>query len=213
MSLQRRELRMSPRFRRALPVGLLLAVVVLSGCASFASDAGNQTRTGTDPTTTPATTGSATGTDTTPSERPTATTAVDLPRLPPTGELVVTDACNVKKVNFYGPPPYDFWSPEYIEFGMETVGPADVFIVASENGRVLGTQQFNRTRAWQADGGPIDLSVSLHGEHTIRLSVFEDTNGNDRFDPSEDALCRTEDGVVREVGTFDFDRVANSTDD
>lgn len=96
------------------------------------------------------------------------------------------------------------------------LGPnAHVILVAYEGDTVLGTAEMHvpgNVGGVVVDGKSIPLKKPLTGEHTIRVVMYADPDGNGKFDPANATPCRHE-GAVIQAGpeTIDFSDFAPGT--
>lgn len=104
------------------------------------------------------------------------------------------------------------WTPESIRLGY-TIQTGDALFVVYENETILGTSHVAvGENGLTADGDTIQLNERLSGEHTIRVVLYADSDGNGSFDPSTDTPCQT-DGDPIQAGprTINFSKFTDNS--
>jgi hypothetical protein len=179
-----------------LSVLLVAALLVLAGCAAGSAPGGPADDTTDDPTTEPTTDPSDT-----------------------TDGFETTNCTAIEGVSFYGlsgSAADHIWSPSSAVVGYSLDPDASVFLVAYVDGEVAGVE--HETNAGTdypvaVDGQPIAFDESLTGEHSVRVVVHKDVNGNGEFDAGTDHAC-TYDGtlVATDERAIDYDRFEEDDD-
>src|SRR5699024_1158055 len=108
------------------------------------------------------------------------------------------------------------WNRHSVQVGGFSLGPnAHVILVVYEGDTVLGTVEMHvpgNVGGVVVDGKSIPLKKPLTGEHTIRVVMYADPDGDGKFDPANATPCRHE-GAVIQAGpeTIDFGDFAPGT--
>jgi hypothetical protein len=179
------------------PVLLACVLLVLAGCAAGSAPGGPAGAPTDDPTTDETT-------------DPVETT----------DGFETTNCTAIQGVSFYGlsgSAASHIWSPASAVVGYTLDPDASVFLVAYVDGEVAGVE--HETNAGSdypvaVDGQPIALEESLTGEHSVRVVVHQDVNGNGEFDAGTDHAC-TYDGtlVATDERAIDYDRFEEDDDE
>jgi hypothetical protein len=171
---------------------VLAGVVLLAGCLGAATPGD----------------GTATSTDT-PTPTPTATpTQTDGPSQTP---ISADEGC-ARWISFWGlggPDADKRWTSDSVRIGYAVTGNASTLLVASTNGTVLGTKYVETedlNYGFTADGAAIEFDEALNGSHVVELNAYNDTNGNEKYDPEVDQPCASDGDVVFSQQRIDFDR-------
>lgn len=189
----------------------------LAGCVGDSSLGGSGTDTGTGTRTSA---GSASPENTavdTDTERPTITEHETTQ--PTNGTTVVTRSCSGARGLLFKPHKRNgaiVWNRHSVQVGGFSLGSnAHVILVVYEGDTVLGTTEMHvpgNVGGVVVDGTSIPLEKSLTGEHTIRVVMYADPDGNGKFDSANATPCRHE-GAVIQAGpeTIDFSDFAPGT--
>lgn len=102
-----------------------------------------------------------------------------------------------------------YWQPNLVRYGGGIPAQASLFYVVYENETMLGLSHVKTDGGGVGTGATIRLESQLRGNHTIRIEVYEDTDGDGEFDPATDRPVRNGDGLVRAgPQTFNFSAFA-----
>lgn len=104
------------------------------------------------------------------------------------------------------------WTPASIRLGF-TIPAGEAIFVVYEAATILGTSHVAAgEHGITADGHPIQLNQRLAGEHTIRVVLFADSDGNGVFDGSTDTACQADgDPVQAGPRTINFSKFGEHT--
>jgi hypothetical protein len=213
---------MAPTRRSALRSGCgLVAFGSLAGCVGDSSSSESNAGTGTRRPAGPASPeNTAVDTDT---EQPTTTPQGTETRngtinvTPTNGTTAVNRGCNGARGLLFKPHKRNgmtLWNRHSVQVGGFSLGPnANVLLVVYEDDTVLGTAELHAPDVTMVvDAMSIPLKKPLTGEHTIRVVMYADSDGDGNFDPANATPCRYE-GEVIQAGpeTFDFSEFAPGT--
>lgn len=183
-----------PRLGALLVCLLVLLAGCLGGPSSTADSAEDVTSTAATETPTP---------HPTPTPQPRMRVAADSHRVD----------CGYASVGIYdpsGPTFQSMWDRETVRMGAATPMNRTVLFVVTEENAVLGVESWSYGAA-EIDGATVELDRPLYGDHTIRVTMYADRDGDAELDPETDAVCTRDGTPVRtDPTTVDFDEAARN---
>ncbi len=107
-----------------------------------------------------------------------------------------TDEPRLRGVAFFTTYSRDSAPPVRIGFGAEA-GADGFFVLTNTTGAVVGQTEYEHYDSMiHADGLPIPFTKPVTGIETLTVTAYDDTNGNQEFDPEVDEPYRDEDGAT-----------------
>lgn len=106
-----------------------------------------------------------------------------------------------------------YWEPNLVRIGSALPPSSHVFLVVFENDTALGIRnESTGPDPGHGDAGIIWLDGNLTGNHTVRVDMYVDADGDGQFARDVDHLCRNERGDVVRAGprTFNFSAFAGN---
>lgn len=194
--------------RRAALVGCLVLLLTIAGCLAGAPQSGAPSPASPAPTSSPAagtTSGAPAGT---PERSTTPPGFRDAPTTPEplAGRANCSDDLWVSSWGLNDP---RLWNAHEVRYGTYIPPNSSLLFVAYVDGTVRGVRSESTTGdgGVNVDGGSVEIADDLEGEHTVRIVVHEDADGDGSFDPNTDHPCYNHDGLVQtEYLVIDFDR-------
>jgi hypothetical protein len=108
------------------------------------------------------------------------------------GSEDVAAACEGATVAFHGDGVATVDGEQALADGYQIPGGADVFVVATVNGSVVGIEHLTPAKSVAADNATLALDEQYAGTQTATLVLYADSNQNDEFDGEIDEPCFTD---------------------